>query len=120
MDNDFSSSAAIFTTAAQLLDCVDKKLLLVLRDGRKMVGILRSFDQYANLVFQDTVERIYHNDTFADMERGILLVRGENVVLLGEIDLDKEDDVNTLKQVDVAEAWNGYREDVKEKKVKYE
>ena len=29
---------------------------------------------------------------YADIDRGIFLVRGENVLLLGEIDLDKDDD----------------------------
>ncbi len=39
----------------------------------------------ANLVIEDTVERIYHQDVFAEMWRGLFLIRGENVVLLGEI-----------------------------------
>lgn len=29
---------------------------------------------------------------FADIPRGMFIVRGENVMLLGEIDLDKDDD----------------------------
>lgn len=29
---------------------------------------------------------------FADIERGTYLVRGENVLMLGEVDLDKDDD----------------------------
>ncbi|GKT86709.1 LSM domain-containing protein [Colletotrichum tofieldiae] len=112
----------MFTTAAQLLDMTDssaallrgairnrtltspaEKLMVVLRDGRKLIGVLRSWDQFANLVLQDTVERVYaHPDPeasppregglFADIKRGIFLVRGENVLLLGEIDLDKDDD----------------------------
>ncbi|PYH83025.1 Sm-like ribonucleo protein [Aspergillus uvarum CBS 121591] len=83
----------MFTTAAQLLDLTDKKLVLVLRDGRKLIGVLRSWDQFANLVLQDTIERLYSGNLYADIPRGIFLVRGENVLLLGEIDLDKEDDV---------------------------
>jgi U6 snRNA-associated Sm-like protein LSm1 len=39
----------------------------------------------ANLVLEDTVERIYHRDVFAENWRGLYLIRGENVVLLGEI-----------------------------------
>jgi len=81
----------MFTTAAQLLDLTDKKLLLVLRDGRKLIGVLRSWDQFANLVLQDTIERIFVRDLYADIPRGIFLVRGENVLLLGEIDLDKDE-----------------------------
>ncbi|KAF7588691.1 SM-like, degradation of cytoplasmic mRNAs and positively regulates transcription initiation [Aspergillus hancockii] len=83
----------MFTTAAQLLDLTDKKLVLVLRDGRKLIGVLRSWDQFANLVLQDTIERLYAGNLYAEVPRGIFLVRGENVLLLGEIDLDKEDDI---------------------------
>ncbi|EPE27318.1 Sm-like ribonucleoprotein [Glarea lozoyensis ATCC 20868] len=89
----------MFTTAAQLLDLTDKKLMVALRDGRKLIGVLRSWDQFANLVLQSTIERIFIPPTpstpgyYADFPRGIFLVRGENVLLLGEIDLDKDDDV---------------------------
>ncbi|KAK3387037.1 hypothetical protein B0H63DRAFT_146889 [Podospora didyma] len=92
--------AQMFTTAAQLLDLTDKKLMVALRDGRKLVGILRSWDQFANLVLQSTKERIFvppgsgpnGRGLYADVDQGIFLVRGENVLLLGEIDLDKDDD----------------------------
>ncbi|CAG8954029.1 hypothetical protein HYFRA_00009129 [Hymenoscyphus fraxineus] len=88
----------MFTTAAQLLDMTDKKLMVALRDGRKLIGVLRSWDQFANLVLQTTIERIFVPPSptspglYADVPRGIFLVRGENVLLLGEIDLDKDDD----------------------------
>lgn len=39
----------------------------------------------ANLVLEDTYERLYHADSFGDIPRGVFLIRGENVVLLGEI-----------------------------------
>lgn len=39
----------------------------------------------ANLVLQDTVERLYAGSLYADIPRGIFIVRGENVLLLGEI-----------------------------------
>lgn len=58
--------------------------------------------EIANLVLQSTTERIFAlqpgcdaqipQGYFADIEHGIFLVRGENVLLLGEIDLDKDDD----------------------------
>lgn len=87
----------MFTTAAQLLDLTDKKLMVSLRDGRKLIGVLRSWDQFANLVLQSTVERIFiapspsNPGLYADIPRGVFLVRGENVLLLGEIDLDRDD-----------------------------
>ncbi|CAD0026626.1 unnamed protein product, partial [Aureobasidium pullulans] len=75
----------MFTTAAQLLDLTDKKLMVSLRDGRKLIGVLRSWDQFGNLVLQDTVERLFAQNLYADVDRGLFLVRGENVLLLGEI-----------------------------------
>ncbi|ORY90312.1 hypothetical protein BCR35DRAFT_287565 [Leucosporidium creatinivorum] len=82
-----------FTTSGALIDLVDKKVLVHLRDGRKLIGVLRSYDQYANLVTTQTLERLYHPPTnsYAQTERGVFLIRGENVVLLGEVDLDLED-----------------------------
>lgn len=79
----------------------------------------------ANLVLEDTVERIYHGNAFAENWHGLFLIRGENVVLLGEVvrikfpdlgsppligsffavlfvqDLDQEDEV-PLRRVDYA------------------
>ena len=43
------------------------------------------FFSLANLVLEDTVERIYHDNNFAENFHGLFLIRGENVVLLGEI-----------------------------------
>ncbi|KAI5855915.1 hypothetical protein BZA05DRAFT_390041 [Tricharina praecox] len=82
----------MFTTSAQLLDLTDKKLMITLRDGKKMIGVLRAWDQ-ANLVIQNTTERIFAGGMYCDIPRGIYIVRGENVLLLGEIDLDREDDI---------------------------
>ncbi|XP_068594754.1 U6 snRNA-associated Sm-like protein LSm1 [Brachionichthys hirsutus] len=74
---------------ASLIDDIDKKHLVLLRDGRTLIGYLRSIDQFANLVFHQTVERIHVGKRFGDIPRGIFIVRGENVVLLGEIDVDR-------------------------------
>lgn len=43
------------------------------------------FTLAANLVLQDTIERIFVQNLYADINRGVFLVRGENVLLLGEI-----------------------------------
>lgn len=39
----------------------------------------------ANLVLTEAIERIFVRDVYADIPRGMFLVRGENVLLLGEI-----------------------------------
>ncbi|RSH81012.1 Sm-like protein [Apiotrichum porosum] len=82
-----------FTTSGSLVDLVDKKVLVVLRDGRKLTGVLRSYDQFANFLLESTVERLHYKFEYSDVDIGVLLIRGENVVALGEIDLIAEDNL---------------------------
>ncbi|XP_072538665.1 U6 snRNA-associated Sm-like protein LSm1 [Salminus brasiliensis] len=93
---------------ASLIEDIDKKHLVLLRDGRTLIGILRSIDQFANLVLHQTVERIHVGKKFGDIPRGIFVVRGENVVLLGEVDLDKECD-QILQRVSIEEILDEQR-----------
>eukprot|EP00899_Mesostigma_viride_P026301 jgi/Mesvir1/6856/Mv09027-RA.1 len=79
-----------FPGTSSLAEELDKKLLVYLRDGRKLIGILRSFDQFANVVLEGTYERIVVGDMYCDEPLGLYIVRGENVVLLGQIDPEKE------------------------------
>jgi len=92
-------------------------MLVVLRDGRKLLGVLRSYDQFANLVLEDTTERIYHGATYAEEHVGIFLIRGENVVLLGEVDLDQEDEV-PLKPVSYTALKPVFLQDMADKKLR--
>ncbi|CAJ1334469.1 unnamed protein product [Effrenium voratum] len=79
--------------ASNLEDNVDKKLLIMLRDGRKLIGWLRTFDQFANLLVEHIVERhiLVEEKVYADIYLGTMLIRGENVCLFGEIDPDRHD-----------------------------
>ena len=65
---------------ASLIEELDKKLMVLLRDGRTLIGYLRSVDQFANLVLHRTIERIHVGSEYGDIPRGIFVVRGENVV----------------------------------------
>lgn len=97
-----------------------EKLLVLLRDGRKLLGLLCSFDQFgkisiphnmqssnvsnpffplklnlverqysslctANVVLQDACERVIVGDLYCDIPLGLYVIRGENVVLIGEL-----------------------------------
>jgi small nuclear ribonucleoprotein (snRNP)-like protein len=44
--------------AASLLEQLDTRVMIILSDGRHLVGLLRSFDQFLNLVLENTSERI--------------------------------------------------------------
>jgi len=75
-------------------------MLVVLRDGRHLVGTLRTFDQFSNMVLEDTSERRMlvvprddgnSDETIcyqADIKLGLYIVRGDSVVLMGEVDDD--------------------------------
>eukprot|EP00249_Psilotum_nudum_P018924 c27023_g1_i1 orf=892-1275(-) len=89
--------------ATSLADNLDKKLLVILRDGRKLIGMLRSFDQFANVVLETAIERIIVGDLFCDLPLGLYIIRGENVVLIGELDLSKNDLPPHMKRVTVSE-----------------
>lgn len=93
---------------ASLIEELDKKLMVLLRDGRTLIGYLRSIDQFANLVLHRTIERIHVGQEFGDIPRGIFVVRGENVVLLGEIDSEKECNL-PLKQVTIDQILEAQR-----------
>jgi U6 snRNA-associated Sm-like protein LSm1 len=108
--------------AASLAEQIDTRILIVLRDGRNLVGVLRSFDQYVNLILEETVERViykgryfcfvdfsrsvrflfeflvclifYKLGKYCDIPLGLFLVRGDNLILLGEVDEDREKNMN--------------------------
>ncbi|KAL7749941.1 hypothetical protein RI367_004817 [Sorochytrium milnesiophthora] len=110
-----STTPTFLPGAASLIDCIDKRLLVVLRDGRKLMGILRSYDQFANLVLQDTVERIYVDDCYGDIERGVFLIRGENVVLLGELNPEASTDHRRLRELPIDEVLVIQRQDMEQR-----
>ena len=72
--------------AASLVEQLDKRLMIVLRCGKNLIGTMRSFDQFSNLVLEDTFERHVVNNEFGDIPLGLYIVRGDSIVLLGEID----------------------------------
>jgi small nuclear ribonucleoprotein len=55
---------------------IDKRVSLLLKDGRVLEGKLTGFDEYMNMVLEETVERT------AEEERrlGTVVLRGNNVV----------------------------------------
>ncbi len=55
---------------------IDKRISLLLKDGRALEGKLTGFDEYMNMVLEETVERT------AEEERrlGTVVLRGNNVV----------------------------------------
>lgn len=96
-----------FTTTAAIVGSVDRKIFVLLRDGKMLFGVLRTFDQYANVILEHCVERIYvpESNQYAEETRGLFMVRGENVAMLGEVDIDREDGpLESMERIPFAEA----------------
>ena len=85
-----------------LLDSLDKEIMVILQDDHILIGKLRSLDQFNNLVLHDTIERIQVGRDFADIPRGILLVKGETVLLLGDYDAEKNQRAG-LRETEIGE-----------------
>ena len=75
--------------ASSFDDMIDRRVMTIMSDGRKIVGYLRSYDQFANVLIDEAYERHVVDSLFADVFLGVMIVRGENMALLGEICRDE-------------------------------
>ncbi|CAF0720402.1 unnamed protein product [Brachionus calyciflorus] len=113
----YSSNKYYMPGTASLIEDVDKQLMVILRDGKTLIGFLRSIDQYANLLLSNTIERIHVGNKYGDIPRGVYIVRGENVVLIGEVDFSKNCKIDMIK-VSVDEILELKRnEEIKEQEI---
>lgn len=79
---------------------IDRRVLLVLQDGRAIVGVLAGFDQKSNVVVSDCKERVYSLDEgVEEIPLGLYLVKGDMIALIGEIDdaIDQAVDLSTIR-----------------------
>ncbi|KAI0763429.1 hypothetical protein BD413DRAFT_582258 [Trametes elegans] len=93
---DVSSWAAM----AGLQSYVDHRVLLILQDGRAIVGVMAGYDQKSNVVLSDSKERVYSMDEgVEEIPLGLYLVKGDQIVLIGELDeaTDKAVDLSTIR-----------------------
>jgi len=79
---------------------VDQQISVVTNDGRLFVGVLRGFDQTANVVLSDCQERVF--DTEKGVEQvvlGLYVIRGDNIAVVGEVDeeIDSRIDLSNIR-----------------------
>eukprot|EP01115_Flamella_aegyptia_P002832 TRINITY_DN14099_c0_g1_i1.p1 TRINITY_DN14099_c0_g1~~TRINITY_DN14099_c0_g1_i1.p1 ORF type:complete len:86 (+),score=18.88 TRINITY_DN14099_c0_g1_i1:29-259(+) len=58
---------------------MDKNLSIKLNGNRKVSGILRGYDQFMNLVLDNTIEEVGPNER---NDIGMVVIRGNSVVLI--------------------------------------
>lgn len=80
----------------ELESYLEKEILVLLKDGRQMWGTLKSYDQYYCLTLNFTTERIIHEDMFSEKRQGLVVIRGENIILIGKTEFN----CKNLKKVD--------------------
>ncbi|PAV15428.1 Sm-like ribonucleo [Pyrrhoderma noxium] len=90
---------------SSLAGYVDRRVLLVLQDGRTIVGVLAGFDQRSDIVLSNSIERVYSMDEgVEEVPLGLYLVKGDQILLIGELDeaLDKAVDLSKVRADPIA------------------
>nr|CAD7455389.1 unnamed protein product [Timema tahoe]CAD7571349.1 unnamed protein product [Timema californicum]CAD7586213.1 unnamed protein product [Timema genevievae] len=67
----------------ELKKFMDKKLSLKLNGGRHVVGILRGFDPFMNLVVDETIENCKDG---TQNNVGMVVIRGNSIIMLEALD----------------------------------
>jgi U6 snRNA-associated Sm-like protein LSm1 len=88
--------------AASLLEELDKRIMIILLDGQHIIGTLRSFDHFTNMILENACERVIMGNKYADVPLGLYIVRGDNVMMLGTVDEAKEEE-SIMEKVDPSE-----------------
>jgi small nuclear ribonucleoprotein len=66
------------STLSLLRSSVNKQVLVKLKGGRELRGVLKSFDQHLNLLLEE-VEEVKEGRS---RKLGTVLIRGDNVILI--------------------------------------
>ncbi|KAJ3046768.1 hypothetical protein HK097_000530 [Rhizophlyctis rosea] len=67
----------------ELKKYMDKKLSITLNGNRKVVGVLRGYDPFMNLVLEDAVEYVSEEDR---RPIGQAVIRGNSVTVMEALD----------------------------------
>jgi U6 snRNA-associated Sm-like protein LSm8 len=74
---------------------------IITTEGRTLVGNLISYDNTTNLVLSETIERIIRPvedpEPSSQVEHGLYLIRGDNVVVCGLVDEELDASINWTK-----------------------
>ncbi|RVD91335.1 LSM domain-containing protein [Tubulinosema ratisbonensis] len=62
---------------------LDKPVIVVMKDGKCLQGIFRSFDQFNNITLEDVNEREYQEGMFKERNIDLFVIRGESIFFFG-------------------------------------
>jgi len=73
----------------ELKKYLDKKVYVALNGARRVIGTLRGYDVFLNIVLDDAVEEKPNGDK---VQIGMVVIRGNSVVMLEALELIGGDD----------------------------
>ncbi|RIB04679.1 U6 snRNA-associated Sm-like protein LSm8 [Gigaspora rosea] len=80
---------------SELQKYVDLTVEVITSDGRVIVGTFKGFDQTTNVILSSCHERVFsETEGVETLPLGLYIIRGDNIVLIGEIDLERDASVD--------------------------
>jgi U6 snRNA-associated Sm-like protein LSm8 len=74
-----------------LIGFLERPVMVLLSDGRLLVGVCKGFDPHANLVLSHSHERLFQDKMpVRVVDVGSVVVRGECVAVVGELDGERD------------------------------
>ncbi|WUR02812.1 U6 snRNA-associated Sm-like protein LSM1 [Vairimorpha necatrix] len=62
---------------------LNKHVVVMLKDNKFYYGLFKSFDQYLSVTLNYAVERIFHEEMYAEKFHGLMAIRGDTISLIG-------------------------------------
>merc|ERR1712098_1001369 len=78
----------------ELKKYLDKRLFVQLNGSRKVIGVLRGYDVFLNIVLDDAVEE---KDGGEKVRLGMVVIRGNSVVMLEALERTEGTEAPTIK-----------------------
>ncbi|CCG24298.1 hypothetical protein CORT_0F00690 [Candida orthopsilosis Co 90-125] len=87
---------------SELAPFVGKKVHVITTDARFFEGVLEGFDKNTNIILSNSIERIIYStqeidETNEEIPSGVNIMRGNEIVCIGEIDDNLYAKVNWLE-----------------------
>ncbi|KAH7820803.1 putative U6 snRNA-associated Sm-like protein LSm1 [Monocercomonoides exilis] len=98
---------------------VDTYVIVHTRDNKVILGWMRTFDAFTNVVLEGAVERIMVDDKYADIELGTLILRGETISTLCQMPLTDPiaKKCKKVELVDIIEQYTEEQEKIKKAEI---
>ena len=73
---------------------LNHKVQVITNSGNIYVGILKGYDNPSNLVLQNTQMRTFSKDGTKIKECGLMIIRGDDVMLIGKLNEKKDANID--------------------------